>query len=201
MLEPLTKAIIRGLALGFLVSLFYFFIPFSIYNFVLGVVRDVSIIYTALYLFGPPETLTLVSLLYSYIPGLPVININIATLILLGLPISVATFFWGFFKGDTVGRGISGIAIVLLFVIWILVGIGSLSVTLVFYKVSIPQFVLIATPPFYEINYLNYMVPEIFVIRDIINFAVVIILLFGLVYLVDLGVGIHNKDYWRYWST
>lgn len=200
-MEPLTKAIIRGLAFGFFVSIFYFFIPFFIYNFVLGLIRDVSIVYIALYLFGPPETLSLISLAYSYIPGLPVININIPTLILLGLPISVAAFSLGFFKGETVGRGMSGIAMVLLFVLWTLVGIGSLSVILAFYKVSIPQFVLTMTPPYYAINYLNYMVPEVLIIQDIINFIVAIILLFGVVYLVDLGAGIHNNDYWRYWST
>nr|MDO8081104.1 hypothetical protein [Candidatus Freyarchaeota archaeon] len=201
MLEPVTKAILKGFIFALVAFIVYFFIPFFIYNLVLGFFMDAAILYFGIYLFGPPEAQFFTSLLLSYSPGLPLLNINFGTVILLGLPVSVAAFFLGFFKSETVGHGLSGLATQIFFGIWFLLGVGTLGVTSFFQNASIPlRYVLTPSFPYISPVYLNYTAPWILNIQGIINLGAAIILLVGLIYLVDLGIGINNNDYWRYWG-
>jgi hypothetical protein len=201
-LEPLTKAVLIGLVCGIVAFIIFFFVPLFVYNFVLGLLRDISILYSSIYLFGPPEFQSYLSLLLSLAPGVPFVNINLSsTLILLGLPISVAAFFLGFFKGETVGHGLSGLAMQLFIGTWFLLGIGSLGTIAFFQNASIPlRYTFIPYFPYISTVYLNYTAPWIFNLQGIINLGTAIILLGGFIYLVELGIGMGNNDYWRYWA-
>jgi hypothetical protein len=195
-LEPRTKAIARGLIVGIFTFLVLFLIPLLVYNFALGLVRQVFILYT----FGPPQYQTWISSLQA--PGLPLVYINIGSILLLGLPISVAVFFWAFFKNETVGRGLSGILIEIFAAMWFLLGFGTLGVTTTLLFMQIPLLTVnpAVSPPTIAITYLSYTAPLIINIQGILNLVLVIIALMGLVYVVELGIGLKNRDYWRYWG-
>ncbi|WXG41754.1 MAG: hypothetical protein WED07_13490 [Candidatus Freyarchaeum deiterrae] len=194
-MEPRTKAILRGLILGIIVFMILMIVPLLIYNFATGLIRDVFILYT----FGPPQYQNWISSLSA--PALPLVYINFGTIYLLGLPISLAVFFWGLFKSETVGRALSGLTLVLLGALWFLVGFGSLGVTTTLLFSQIPLIAIdpTAIPPI-VITYLSYTAPLIVNIQGVINLVIVIILLNGLVYVVEFGIGAKNKDYWRYWG-
>lgn len=203
MLEPLTKATIIGLIFGTGAFIAFFLFPVFAYNFIFGVLRDISIIYSFMSLFGPPEFASFQSLLLSQIPGYPIANVNFSpTLLLLGLPVSVAAFFVGFFKGRTVGHGLGSLAFTLLLGAWFLLGLGNLGIIVFLQNASVPlRYILTTSFPYIEPVYLNYTAPWIFNIQGIINLITLTILLTSIVWLVEIGIGISNNDYWRYWSS
>ena len=192
-MEPRTVAVIKGFVFAFVAFVFYFLIPYTLYNFFIGVFRDIFILYNLV-----PEVQTLVSSLASH--GFPVININFGLIILLGIPISISAFFLGFFKGETVGHGLGGLTTQILFGVWFLLGLGTLGTMVFFLYMSIPIISMAPPPQYVLISYLNYTSPWIFDIQGIINLFALIIFLSALIYLVEIGIGVNNKDYWRYWK-
>ncbi|MGQ9720431.1 MAG: hypothetical protein ACUVXA_03820 [Candidatus Jordarchaeum sp.] len=193
-MEPRTWALIKGFALGLVAFIFFFLIPFFLYNFIMGFLRDVLI----LYFFGPPEFQTLLSI-YSP-PVSTFININFGLIILLGLPLSVMAFLRAFYKSETVGHGLSALAFTAILGIFLLIGYGSLGIITFFYYMKIPIYTFDYGTGTIITTYLNYTSPFVIDVQGIINIVVAVILLSGLIYLVETGIGISNRDYWRYWS-
>lgn len=193
-MEPRTWALIKGFTAGLVAFIFFFFIPFFLYNFIMGFLRDVLI----LYFFGPPEFQTLLS---TYSPPVyALININFGQIILLGLPLSVTAFLRAFYKSETVGHGLSALAFTIILGISLLIGYGSLGIITFFYYMKIPIYTFDYGTGTIITTYLNYTSPFVIDVQGIINIAIAAILLSGLIYLVETGAGISNRDYWRYWS-
>lgn len=193
-MEPRTLAILKGFTFGLFTFIIFFLIPYFLYNFFLGFLRDVLIIY----FFGPPIFQALLST-YSR-PGYTFININFGLIILLGLPLSAAVFFRGFYKSETVGHGLSALASVIIFGVSFLVGYGSLGTITFSYFMNMPIYSIDWLTMTIVKSYLSYTAPFVIDIQGIINIAVAAILLTGLIHVVETGIGISNHDYWRYWS-
>ncbi|MFB0562012.1 MAG: hypothetical protein ACETWM_12485 [Candidatus Lokiarchaeia archaeon] len=194
MLEDRTKSVLKGLIFSFLAFIFYFFIPYFLYNFAMGILRDVFI----LYVIAPPSYHTF---LYAISPPVfTFMNLNFGSLILLGLPISVAAFFTGVFKSETVGHALARLALLFFFAVWFLLGVGTLGITTFYMYMQLPVISLLPVSPYVEQITIYYISPWIFDIQGILNISLAVILLSGLIYLAELGIGISSKDYWRYWG-
>jgi hypothetical protein len=194
MLEDRTKAVLKGILYGFVAFIFYYFVPYFLYNFSMGVLRDVFI----LYLLAPPSYHTFLSSISP--PIFTFMNIDFGSLVILGLPISVAAFFTGVFKGETVGHALSRLAMLFFFAVWFLLGVGQLGITSFYIWLELPLISLLPVSPYVEQIVVNYISPWIFDIQGILNISLAAILLSGLIYLAELGIGISNRDYWRYYG-
>ncbi|MHA1579471.1 MAG: hypothetical protein ACTSUQ_07580 [Candidatus Freyarchaeota archaeon] len=189
-MEPKTKAAIKGSIYCVGTFLVYSLIPIFVYNLIFSLIFDVFVLFQ----FAPPEYRNLLTP-----PIYATINVNFGAMFLYGVPIAVSAFFVGFYKGDTVGHALGGLSRQIFIGVWLLSTFGASSFIPFLLQLSIPTFVMTPTPPYFSVNYLKYMAPAFLDFRGILNLGATVIFLTSLIYVAELGVGLGNKDYWRYW--
>ena len=193
-MEPRTKAFFKGLIWMIGTFILLYFIPYFVYSLSSDILRDSFILYNLAGNFAPEYQAYLIPPIY------PIINIDFNAVFLFALPVALVAFFVGFFKGDTVGHALGGLTRQLLIGLWFLASFGAIGFISLLMQMKIPLYAPTLTEPYYIITYIQYLAPIFLDYQALITLGAAVIFFTAIIYLAELGIGISNRDYWRYWG-
>ncbi|MHA1607076.1 MAG: hypothetical protein ACTSWP_05990 [Candidatus Freyarchaeota archaeon] len=108
---------------------------------------------------------------------------NPVPVVLLGIPAAGTLFLLGFFKGESVGHGIAGMLRSLVTAAWVASAFPG-----VFYVYL----------PLQLMEIVNVIVFTVLDVKGLIMLTAYVIAATALIYLVEVYIGVRNKQYWVY---